>query len=69
MDGQLNGMVSTLGTYQAEISKMNNDIALIQDNSKTMATKLSNRRQAYSLSRELLEGITISPDLIKFYSV
>ena len=58
-------MVETLGGYKKDISKMNQDIALIQQESKSLDIKLSNRRQAFKHSVELLEGITISPDLIK----
>ena len=65
MDSLLSQMVDTLGGYKNDISKMNQDIALIQQDSKSLDIKLSNRRQAFKYSFELLEGITVSPDLIK----
>ncbi|KAJ3302058.1 Vacuolar protein sorting-associated protein 52 [Kappamyces sp. JEL0829] len=65
MDSLLSSMEETLGGYKKNIGKMNQDIALIQEESKLLDTKLSNRKKAFGLSMELLEGITISPDLIK----
>jgi vacuolar protein sorting-associated protein 52 len=65
MDLLLSGMEKTLGVYQQDIKRMNQDISIIQLDSKLLDTKVKNRRLAYGLSSELLEGITVSPDLIK----
>lgn len=57
--------MDTLGGYKKDIGRMNQDISLIQQESKQLDIKLSNRKKAFSLSSQLLEGITVSPDLVK----
>jgi hypothetical protein len=65
MDSLLSQMTVTIGGYRNDISKMNQDIALIQQESKALDIKLTNRKKAFKYSAEILDGIIVSPDLIK----
>ncbi|KAI8893007.1 Sac2 family-domain-containing protein [Globomyces pollinis-pini] len=65
IDKLLQDMEVLLGGYRDDLKTMNHEISSIQDESKTLKLKLDNRKAAYKYSSELLDGIVISPDLIK----
>jgi vacuolar protein sorting-associated protein 52 len=66
MDEILQGMEQEIGTYQTAVSNMNSEISHLYSSSSVMDLKLQNRLKAHQFLAQDLEGIVISPDLVKY---
>lgn len=66
MDNVLQNMEDLLIKYKTDITQMNTEISCIQEQSKILETKLTNRKAAHAYMSAFLDGTVISPDLIKY---
>ncbi|KAI8809917.1 Sac2 family-domain-containing protein [Cladochytrium replicatum] len=64
-DRILANMDNLLSTFQADLAKISAEIETLQDQSQSMNIRLKNRIAVESQLNTVLEGIVISPDLIK----
>ncbi|TPX37558.1 hypothetical protein SmJEL517_g00456 [Synchytrium microbalum] len=64
-DNILEHMESLLSDFQATLGKISEEIETLQEQSHTMNIKLKNRTNLETLLNAVLDGVVISPDLIK----
>ena len=64
-DALLESMESLLHGHQEHLGNINAEISVLQQQSKTLTVKLENRHATQSALFDLLEGIVISPELVK----
>lgn len=59
-------MEELLRGYQDNLRQVNQEISVIEEQSLSLTHRLKNRREAEKLVAELLQGVIISPDLIRY---
>ncbi|KAH6574301.1 hypothetical protein BASA50_009922 [Batrachochytrium salamandrivorans] len=64
-DTLLGNMESLLRGHQTHLGKINDEISVMQDKSRSMTIRLRNRVATQSSLFEMLEGTVVLPDLIK----
>jgi len=64
-DQILEKMEKMLGTFQADLSSISDEIRMLQGDSLQMNVKLRNRRALQSLMSEYVNSVVVSPSLVK----